>query len=372
MDKYILIDIETGSFEVESGIYEVALIVVENNEIIKKIHFGEIEDESMISNGFGNGYYECSENEKIIGEFKEVLAEYSYPLVAHNGSFDRKFLVYYNWIDEEYPFYDSLRAIKVSNTKLFSYSMSHLIDYLGFNESQKHTAMGDVELLFEVINRFNPTIWLPIGEQARRKRENGSNRIDFKAYNFEIVKDIFEGKTLVFTGKGFYERKYLAQLAIKCGAIVDKGVTKRTDILVVGTDAGSKLEKAKELGSEIMDMADFHEMVFGVELEEVYKTNNKEQVLEENIGDSAITELLKGKKISLYPMKVSLANKVSEIVSKYGGIPLSALRVKETDLLVYQPYAEDMVTVQRARDKGIETMTLGRFNKLINEKTSLE
>jgi len=40
LDKYILIDIETGSFEVESGIYEVALIVVENKEIIKKFHFG--------------------------------------------------------------------------------------------------------------------------------------------------------------------------------------------------------------------------------------------------------------------------------------------------------------------------------------------
>jgi hypothetical protein len=53
-------------------------------------------------------------------------------------------------------------------------------------------------------------------------------------------------------------------------------------------------------------------------------------------------------------MKVSLANKVSEIVSKYGGIPLSALRVKETDLLVYQPYAGIWLQFKELAIKGLK------------------
>lgn len=366
MDNYILVDIETGSFEVESGIYEVALMVVENGQPIEKLHFGDVEDRNLIGSGYGSGYYECSENKGFIKVFNEVLNKYKYPLIAHNGSFDRKFLTYYGWINEDYPFYDSIRAIKLSNTKLFSYSMSHLIDYLGIKKEQKHNAMDDVDLLFEILNSFKPNIWLPIGEQVRRNRERSGKTIDFTKYSFDVVKDIFENKTIVFTGKGFYERKYLAQLAIKCGAVVENGVTKRTNILVVGDGAGSKLEKAKDLGCEIMDMYDFYEMVNGIELEHVYSTEN-EFSKHESIKIIEKVDFIADKKITLFPMRESLTNKVSEIVKKYGGLPLKGLRLKETDLLVYEPYAEDMYTVQKARDKGIDTMTLGEFNKLLIE-----
>ena len=136
MENYILVDIETGSFDVESGIYEVALMVVENGQPIEKVLLGDIEDMDLIGTGYGNGYYDCSENEDFIKEFKEVLDKYKFPLIAHNGSFDRKFLVYYKWLNEEYPFCDSIRAIKLANTKLFSYSMAHLIDYLGIQKDQ--------------------------------------------------------------------------------------------------------------------------------------------------------------------------------------------------------------------------------------------
>ncbi|WP_260508333.1 hypothetical protein [Listeria booriae] len=40
MDNMILIDIETQSFNVESGIYEVACLVVENYNIVDSLYLG--------------------------------------------------------------------------------------------------------------------------------------------------------------------------------------------------------------------------------------------------------------------------------------------------------------------------------------------
>ena len=38
MNNYIVLDIETGGFDVISGIYEVAALAIENNKIIDKLH----------------------------------------------------------------------------------------------------------------------------------------------------------------------------------------------------------------------------------------------------------------------------------------------------------------------------------------------
>jgi DNA ligase (NAD+) len=62
------------------------------------------------------------------------------------------------------------------------------------------------------------------------------------------------GKTIVFTGTlsamGRNEAKALAE---KLGATVGSSVTKSTNILVVGADAGSKADKARAIGVEIWD-----------------------------------------------------------------------------------------------------------------------
>ena len=51
-------------------------------------------------------------------------------------------------------------------------------------------------------------------------------------------------------------KRSLAEAQLKeLGAIVKSGVSKNVDILFVGTDAGSKLAKAEELGLEIIDEA---------------------------------------------------------------------------------------------------------------------
>lgn len=67
-----------------------------------------------------------------------------------------------------------------------------------------------------------------------------------------------DGKTFVFTGslKG-YSRDDASKMVMRRGGLVSGSLSKSTDFLVAGEKAGSKLEKAKKLGVEIIDEEEF-------------------------------------------------------------------------------------------------------------------
>lgn len=74
----------------------------------------------------------------------------------------------------------------------------------------------------------------------------------------------FFGKTLVFTGTmptlGRAEAKTMAQ---DVGAKVSGSVSKKTDYVIAGAEAGSKLEKAQQLGVTVIDETEFLRMLKG-------------------------------------------------------------------------------------------------------------
>lgn len=74
----------------------------------------------------------------------------------------------------------------------------------------------------------------------------------------------FFGKTLVFTGTmptlGRAEAKTMAQ---NVGAKVSGSVSKKTDYVIAGAEAGSKLEKAQQLGVTVIDEAEFLRLLKG-------------------------------------------------------------------------------------------------------------
>lgn len=72
----------------------------------------------------------------------------------------------------------------------------------------------------------------------------------------------FEGKTFVITGS-FEERsrEELKQIVLRKGGKVSGSVTSKTDVLMVGEKAGSKLKKAQGFGTEIWDEQNVMKMI---------------------------------------------------------------------------------------------------------------
>ncbi len=70
-----------------------------------------------------------------------------------------------------------------------------------------------------------------------------------------------DGKTVVLTGTLSRPRNQIKEQLQVLGARVAGSVSKKTDYLVAGSDAGSKLEKAKQLGIEILDEGELDELL---------------------------------------------------------------------------------------------------------------
>jgi DNA ligase (NAD+) len=70
------------------------------------------------------------------------------------------------------------------------------------------------------------------------------------------------GKTFVLTGMlAKYSRDEVKQLIEDAGGRVSGSVSKKTDYVVAGTDAGSKLDKAKELGVTVIEEEELEKLV---------------------------------------------------------------------------------------------------------------
>jgi DNA ligase (NAD+) len=72
----------------------------------------------------------------------------------------------------------------------------------------------------------------------------------------------FAGKTFVLTGKlEDYTRDEAAKQIEDRGGRVSSSVSKNTDYVLAGSDAGSKLTKAQSLGVAVLTEADFADMI---------------------------------------------------------------------------------------------------------------
>jgi len=72
----------------------------------------------------------------------------------------------------------------------------------------------------------------------------------------------FAGKSFVFTGGlANRSREEAGQLVMQHGGKVSGSVSKKTDYVVVGTDPGSKYDKAKELGVPVLSEAEFEKLL---------------------------------------------------------------------------------------------------------------
>jgi DNA ligase (NAD+) len=122
--------------------------------------------------------------------------------------------------------------------------------------------LAEVEDVGEVIAE-SVTQWF--GEERNRRlidrlRTAGLNFAS-SLYSAGFAVGPFSGKTFVLTGTLPTMTREVASAKIEgLGGKVTSSVSKKTDYVLAGDDAGSKLEKAQKLGVKILDEADFLKM----------------------------------------------------------------------------------------------------------------
>ena len=78
----------------------------------------------------------------------------------------------------------------------------------------------------------------------------------------ELIDDRFSNKTFVITGKlDKYSRDEVEEIIEKHGGKASSSVSKKTDYVLAGEDAGSKLTKAEGLGIKVISEEEFEEMI---------------------------------------------------------------------------------------------------------------
>lgn len=290
-ERFIIVDIETPrSFTPADGIREVAAVVVEDYRVIDTLHLAVITDEEKYKNGYGDGLEAIEENQELKTKFKDLIKKYKCPLVAHNASFDRNFLKYWGWVEDKQEFYCSMNTIKQKEI-LPSYKLVNLLEHYNIKKGQAHNALQDVLDLLELLKVIKPERWsaLSISRTSSNAKKDskeikGENESTAKSNSFRkftkdkekvaeekemiefaknnLIKDIFNKKKIVFTGDMSKSRAEMRATAIRYGADSPTSISGKTNILVIGEEAGkSKLEKAKQLGIEIITESEFWDII---------------------------------------------------------------------------------------------------------------
>jgi len=119
-------------------------------------------------------------------------------------------------------------------------------------EVAKETAERLVKL-----DEFGEIMAQSVVEFFKANREEVDDLIGFLKVEHKRREGVLSGLKICITGTlGGYTRLELAKVLEELGAMVVDGVSKTTDVLVVGEGAGSKLEKAQKLGVRIIEEKD--------------------------------------------------------------------------------------------------------------------
>lgn len=149
-----------------------------------------------------------------------------------------------------------------------------------------------------------------------------------KAASFDVNQ-----KTVVVTGKLHLMTRNEAELALQQrGAKIGSSVSKNTDLLIVGEAAGSKLEKALELGVPTLTEADFAQILKQEATVEVAPKEAKE--VEPPKGFGSHTDFIRGKSICTTGTLLTMKRAQFQALIEASGGKLASSPSAKTDFMV--------------------------------------
>lgn len=150
-----------------------------------------------------------------------------------------------------------IRHIGTKTAKIIAKSFNNMeeIQNASYLEFSSINEIGDI-MADSLVKFFQNT---QTEDLIKRLKQVGVNMKGNKA---ELEDNRFEGKVFVLTGTlPTYSRQEASDIIERFGGKTSSSVSKKTDYVLAGTDAGSKLTKAEELGVSIISEDEFNEMI---------------------------------------------------------------------------------------------------------------
>lgn len=151
-----------------------------------------------------------------------------------------------------------IRYVGETTAKTLAQSVSHLLDLATMNKEvlQKIEDVG-VKVAESIHQYFSNPANI---EMLKRLEAEG---LQLKSINQQPVDGNLKGKNFLFTGTLYKMKRSEAEALVEAnGGKILSGVSSKLDYLIVGEDAGSKLEKAKKIASiQILDEDGFIKLI---------------------------------------------------------------------------------------------------------------
>lgn len=172
-----------------------------------------------------------------------------------------------------------LSAIEESKNKpfdkvLFAVGIRHIgertakILAMHFGSMDKLVSAGkeEIENVHEVGPKIAESVYKFFRDQKNvdliKKLRSAGLKFEIEKRKDQIINQRISGKIFVLTGTlSKYKRDDAAKIIEDLGGRVSSSVSKKTDYVLAGEEAGSKLEKAKQLGVKVIDENEFETML---------------------------------------------------------------------------------------------------------------
>lgn len=266
---FIAVDFETATFNKMAC--QIGITIVENGEIKSTVVDLIRPPENKYEIGCTKVHHITPEQTKEAPTFDVLWQSYkelfeNYPIVAHNAPFDesvlRANLDYYGIPHEHIAHF-------ICTYKIYQLSLDKLCWAFNLHDDAHHDAGFDSLRCAQFYNFYLEGVQPDLSRLADYVPEEQRPRkiVQHKQLCGDVLKkdltnadpnNPFYDKKVVITGVFDIERNELAQKLKSLGADLDTGITKRTNFVLVGRDAGpskvAKLQTLKAAGYPICQL----------------------------------------------------------------------------------------------------------------------